>query len=500
MVTQLEKERGCFKGVSRREFLKKAGKGALDVILATSCAPYIIGCSKTNDKSYSKTLKEVLKIQKEWGTYPESPVIVSWDKFFKSYPSFKNISGFEREQSDVYSLVEKALMLSNPQNPENPFTNLISPGDTVVIKPNWSTQAIFPIPVTHTSTIYPIAEYAIKAGAKTVRFVEGPMSIYPNQKYFWGYNFINVYNMVDYLSQKYPQVKIEFQDANDDHFFWVDVDKESEFYGKYDITDLDHDGHRGFENNPFFNVADANNYNPKKYKIAIYAIARSYLDSDVVINVPKLKTHNYIGITIALKNLMGLNLRTTSHFLSPEALEFYQHQENYKNFRESNSRDVPHHFSHKAQKKYNPTNRMYFNDVLWRSLADLNKIILYADKKGRMTNIKQRNYFNVVDGIYGSEKNGPTCTDLTKPHVIVAGVDQVKVDAVCCRIMDWDPKMVPLVKNVDRITKLPVGNMKDYEHHIVGARLNNLPFGQYFRPPRSFEDNVIHPLSVRYKG
>lgn len=498
MVAQSKKKGGP--DVSRREFIKSVGKGALELVLATSCAPYIIGCSKTNDRSYSQTLKEVLKIQKEWGTYPESPVLVSWDSSVNGYPSIKNISGFEREKSDVYSLVEKALMLTNPQNPENPLTNIISPGDTVVIKPNWCTQLIFPIPVTHPSVVYAIAEYAIKAGAKTVRIVEGPMTLKRSQQYYWGYNFINVHNMLDALSKKHPQVKLEFQDGNTDQFFWVDLDKKSEFYGTYDAEDLVPDNKKDFSGNMFFDVADASGFNPKNYKIALYAIARSYLDSDVVINVPKLKTHVYTGITIALKNLMGLNLRTTSSFLSPEAVKFYQHPENFKKHAECKSRDVPHHFSLKALDKYNVTRKSYDNDILWRTLADLNKIILYADRKGHIRDVRQRNYLNVVDGIFGSEKNGPICWLITKPHTIVAGVDPVKVDAACCRIMGWDPNMVPLVKNTGQVTKLPIGSMEDYEHQIIGARLNNLPFGQYFLPPTSFEDKRIAPHSVRYKG
>ena len=53
-------------------------------------------------------------------------------------------------------------------------------------------------------------------------------------------------------------------------------------------------------------------------ELGIYAIAKSYLEADVFIGVPKLKTHGWTGITAALKNLMGLNIRTTSHFLPPK--------------------------------------------------------------------------------------------------------------------------------------------------------------------------------------
>jgi len=41
------------------------------------------------------------------------------------------------------------------------------------------------------------------------------------------------------------------------------------------------------------------------------------------------------------------------------------------------------------------------NDVLWRTLADLNKLILYADSEGVLQGARQRRYLAVVDGIVG---------------------------------------------------------------------------------------------------
>ncbi|MGH9370062.1 MAG: DUF362 domain-containing protein, partial [Vicinamibacterales bacterium] len=38
-----------------------------------------------------------------------------------------------------------------------------------------------------------------------------------------------------------------------------------------------------------------------------YLIARAILDADVVVNLPKLKTHKKAGVTCALKNLIGIN-------------------------------------------------------------------------------------------------------------------------------------------------------------------------------------------------
>jgi hypothetical protein len=38
-----------------------------------------------------------------------------------------------------------------------------------------------------------------------------------------------------------------------------------------------------------------------------YLVAKAVMDADLVINLPKLKTHKKAGITCALKNLIGIN-------------------------------------------------------------------------------------------------------------------------------------------------------------------------------------------------
>ncbi|MCV6004648.1 DUF362 domain-containing protein, partial [Escherichia coli] len=38
-----------------------------------------------------------------------------------------------------------------------------------------------------------------------------------------------------------------------------------------------------------------------------YLVSRDIIEADVVINLPKLKTHKKAGLTCALKNLIGIN-------------------------------------------------------------------------------------------------------------------------------------------------------------------------------------------------
>ena len=68
----------------------------------------------------------------------------------------------------------------------------------------------------------PVIEYAVLAGASKIIIVEGPMTLYRSQKYFWGPAFVNATGLVQELRKRHPNVEFRFQDANDDHFFgWI---------------------------------------------------------------------------------------------------------------------------------------------------------------------------------------------------------------------------------------------------------------------------------------
>ena len=132
---------------------------------------------------------------------------------------------------------------------------------------------------------------------------------------------------------------------------------------------------------------------------------------------------------------MGINIRTTSHFLSPEVVAEYQDNKEFALYRESPLRDVP-HYSKASWNGKGFVNRKligYENDILWRSLCDLNKLIRYADKSGKMHTSFQRRYAVVVDAIIGTDRGGPVSPSTVETNAIVAGFDPVAVDAACLR-------------------------------------------------------------------
>lgn len=483
------------KFMDRRDFLKLAGTAAL-----FSQFPSLLSCTKSSRNiSSGNLLEDVKRIQNSLSAFPQNPVAIAWDPNVDQYPPLRHVEGWFRGKSDVYPLVEKAMMLTNKENPENPFSKIIRKGDSVVIKPNWGTQYLFPLPVTHPSVVVPVIEYAVKAGAAKITVVEGPMTLYRSQKYFWGPAFVNATGLIQELRKRYPDVEFRFQDANDDQFIWVDLGEASTFSGTYGVPDLDHDGHTGFVRDIFFNVSDSTGYNPGNYRIGLYAIAKSYLEGDVFIGVPKLKTHGWAGITAALKNLMGMNIRTTSHFLPPEVMTEYENNKDFALYRESPLRDVP-HYSKASWNGSGFVNRKligYENDILWRSLCDLNKLIRYTDKNGKMQPSFQRRYAVVVDAIIGTDRGGPVSPSTVETNAIVAGFDPVAVDAACLRLMNWNYQQIRLVNNINEIKNYRVGSIGNLNEEIVGVDLKSPAFSKYYVPPANFSNDVTAPNTVK---
>jgi len=139
----------------------------------------------------------------------------------------------------------------------------------------------------------------------------------------------------------------------------------------------------------------------------------------------------------------------------------------------------------------------YENDILWRSLCDLNKLIRFADKNGKIQQTMQRRYAVVVDAIIGTDRGGPVSPSTVDSSAIIAGFDPVAVDGVCLRLMNWNYERIRLVKNINAIDKFRVGSFGKIEEHLVGIDLKSPAFSKYYIPPSNFSDEVLSPKTVK---
>ena len=85
------------------------------------------------------------------------------------------------------------------------------------------------------------------------------------------------------------------------------------------------------------------------------------------------------------------------------------------------------------------------NDTIWRTVLDLNRILFYADRDGRLADRPQRRYLAIVDGIIAGEGEGPLASTPRPAGLLVAGRDPVLVDLACVRAMVLCEHAVPMI-------------------------------------------------------
>ncbi len=161
-------------------------------------------------------------------------------------------------------------------------------------------------------------------------------------------------------------------------------------------------------------------------------------EADLIINMPKIKTHGQCLFTCCIKNLFGTILRINKP---------------------------------KTHAQYPTINRFS------AALADI-----YSVSKPQLT---------VVDGYYCQEGNGPSKGDVVKMNLILAGYDGVALDTVVCNIIGID------INNVIHVLKaeekaLGTTNLNDIE--ILGESVENVY--RKFKLPSTSPISVPLPKSV----
>jgi uncharacterized protein (DUF362 family) len=116
---------------------------------------------------------------------------------------------------------------------------------------------------------------------------------------------------------------------------------------------------------------------------------RTVLEADLLVSMPKLKTHHWVGVTLAMKNLFGI---------VPSSIYGW------------------------------PKNVLHWAG-LDNSILDINSTLPVPS-------------FALVDGVVGMEGNGPIQGAAKPAGVLVMGSDFVAVDATCARLMRIDPSKV----------------------------------------------------------
>jgi len=135
-------------------------------------------------------------------------------------------------------------------------------------------------------------------------------------------------------------------------------------------------------------------------------LPRTALACDLLVSLPKMKTHHWVGATLAMKNLFGL---------VPGSVYGW------------------------------PKNVLHWAGID-ESIVDLHQLF--------------PNQFCLVDGIEGMQGNGPILGTAKHAGVVVAGTHPASVDATCCQIMGIDPSRIKYLDLVSRRTDWSLGDIR----------------------------------------
>jgi uncharacterized protein (DUF362 family) len=234
-----------------------------------------------------------------------------------------------------------------------------------------------------------------------------------------------------------------------------------------------------------------------------YSLPNTVLAADLLISVPKMKSHKKTGVTLALKNMIGTTNQKywLPHFTAgapPDGDEYPVVPPAGARLATFLSRmTLP--GGHGLVVRFPPADRredpyLYDgnwsgNDTLWRTILDLNRAVRYAGRDGRLHTTPQRAVLALVDGIVAGEGNGPLAPEPRRCGVLVAGVDWWAVDWVTTRLMGVDPDAIRFLSDAARAAPYPVTALRPDDVAVVPPAHADLRFA--FRLPLGWRDAAL---------
>ena len=430
------------------------------------------------------------------------------DEFFNpstSYPEYQYPNDIAKIPNPVYGMVRESLYHLNLDGDNygkkawNPLSKMIEKGNIVLIKPNMVLDQNMngtglDCLITHPSLVRAVIDYVVKAldGTGTIIVGDAPVQScnfehltestgYSKIIEFYERKGLNI-ELIDFRNYKSRYKSGNLKPVKQERInesILVDLGNESEFF------DLPEERFNNLRITNYDHTIMKEHHNSKKKE---YLIAKKVLEADVIINMPKPKTHQKAGVTISLKNMIGIN--TNKEWLPhhtkgsvTEGGDEYQNKSMIKRIRseieERRNLLIPQNKRKKA-KMYSTLIRgltflgnlsfkdkysegsWYRNDTIWRTILDINRIIFYADKDSNMMDKKQRKMLIIADMIISGEGEGPLTPTPKKVGIVAAGVNPVCFDMTISKIMGFDYQYIPSINNANKNScKYPIGFTND---------------------------------------
>lgn len=351
----------------------------------------------------------------------------------------------------------------------------------VVLKPNfvkqnekvWDDICLF----THPNLI--LATLKVILGCKPKSIVVGDA---PIQDCHWEEMLHqDFYDSVSKLSEEF-QVPISIRD-----FRKVIFDSSTNTFGKSKRTDEDY---------LIFDVADRSwlepittdksnfrvtNYDPDRMKLSHskgmhkYCVAKEIFEADVVITMPKTKTHRMACLTNSLKILVGMNgdKDYLPHHRIGSRDQGGDCYKDYSPLRSLAERLLDFANRHRGAFYFLPVRYLvaifwriskpnkgesmaatwYGNDTVWRMVMDLNVIATYGKKDGTLSDIPQRTLYTLCDAIVGGQNDGPLYPEPLPSGVLFFSNDPFLSDEIAGYLFKLNLDRIPLLREAKALNE-----------------------------------------------
>jgi uncharacterized protein (DUF362 family) len=160
-------------------------------------------------------------------------------------------------------------------------------------------------------------------------------------------------------------------------------------------------------------ISPVKSVNPRATLLKELYLPRTILSADVIISVPKMKTHKLAGITLSMKNMFGILPGMTYGW---------------------------------------PKNTLHWNGIPL-SICEINGTI--------------KTHYSIVDGVVGMEGHGPIMGTARKAGVLVMGDNALAVDATAARVMGVNPVRVDYLAMAHQIK---LGSLRREDIVVAGEK------------------------------
>jgi uncharacterized protein (DUF362 family) len=409
----------------------------------------------------------------------------------KPYPELSGLLGdaVEGAPNHVYAAVRGALRglgldAERFDTPDwNPLGALVSRGGRIVLKPNFIrhcnplADASVESVITHGSILRAVADYAFLATG-----VEGSVAIAEAPQHDCDFDMIRKIVHLDALQTFYAEAvscELEVIDLRREAVRYRDgviverfaLPGDPEGYRLIDLGErsafansgLDPTRFRGADYDP--GPTSEHHTNGRNE----YLLSETVLSADLVVNLPKLKTHKKTGVTLALKNFVGINGDKNllpHHCVGPvsEGGDEYPGRslvDRGRSFatevaRALLKRDIGTGLIQWVRRAENSVRGTDFirsgnwagNQTTWRMCVDLNRCLYYSDAGGEHFDAPEpvRTVLTVMDGIVAGEGEGPLAPRDVPLGAVLAATDPVAIDLACVRLMGFDEAKLPKIR------------------------------------------------------